>query len=343
MPVERLRASAHARHDLGMAKSITFSEAEALLRSREQILASGVTERQLATLTADGVLLRLHRGWYVAAEDWAALWAEGRQLLRVIALARSTPGGGPVFVRESAGVLWGLPLYRHDGDLVHTLIRGRRHSRTVAGVARHDIDLGDAQIVERHGLLCTSLTRTVLDMSRTLSLEAAVCAADAALAQVSVRMHQQDADDAARWREELMRLEKPGLRGIRQARWVADFADGRAQLPGESVSRLQLFRLGYDNVDLQVPVIGADGDRYYLDFGFLGARKFGEYDGEGKYLEAGLRRSESSSEAVLAEKRREDDIRGATGWGFARWGSTHIRTPDALGDRLAAFGIRPPG
>lgn len=326
-----------------MAKRITFSEAEALLRSREQILATGVTERQLAALAGTGALLRLHRGWYVAAEDWSELWDEGRQLLRVIALARSTPGDGPIFVRESAGVLWDLPLYRHDSDLVHTLIRGSRHSRTVAGVARHDIDVDEADVVERHGLLCTSLTRTVFDISRTMSLDASVCAADAALAQVSVRMHQQNPEEAALWREGIRSLERPGLRGIRRVRWVAEFADGRSQLPGESVSRLQLHRLGYDNIDLQIPVIGADGDQYFLDFGFLGARAFGEYDGEGKYLEADLRRADTPSDAVFAEKRREDDVRGVTGWGFARWGGMHIRTPDALGDRLAAFGIRPPG
>ncbi len=124
---------------------------------------------------------------------------------------------------------------------------------------------------------------------------------------------------------------------------MADFADGRAQLPGESVSRLQLFRLGYDSPDLQVKVMGAEGDQYYLDFGFRQTRKFGEFDGEGKYLESALRSSDTPSDAVLQEKRREDDVRGVTGWGVARWGSAHIRTPDALGARLRAFGIRPPG
>lgn len=331
-------------HDERMPRRISFSEAAGMLRSRADILATGVTERQLADLLRSGTLKRLHRGSYVAAADWDDLWDEGRQLLRVIAVDRaSSSAQGHVYVQESAAVLWGLPLYRHTSALVHTLIRGARHTRTVSGVARHDLEVREEDIVVRHGLLCTSLTRTVFDLARAATCELALSAADAALSRVAVHRHQQDADTAASWREELARLERPGLRGIRQARWVADFADGRAQLPGESVSRLQLFRLGYDSPELQVQVIGAEGDRYFLDFGFRRARKFGEFDGEGKYLESALRSSDTPSDEVLREKRREDDVRGVTGWGFARWGSAHIRTPDALGARLQAFGIRPPG
>ena len=315
-----------------------------MLRSRNDLLATGTTERQLSDALRSGALKRLHRGSYVTRADWDDLWGEGRQLLRVIAVDRAAHASqSRVYVGVSAAVLWELPLYRHSADAVHTLIRGTRHTRTVSGVVRHDLDVREDDIVVRHGLLCTSLTRTVFDLARSGSCELAVAAADAALGRVAVDRHRQDPDAAATWREDLAVLERPGLRGIRQARWVADFADGRAQLPGESVSRLQLFRLGYRTPELQVPVIGAEGDEYFLDFGFRGARKFGEFDGEAKYLESGLRRVETVSDAVVLEKRREDDIRGVTGWGFARWGSEHVRTPDVLGARLSAFGIHPPG
>jgi len=90
-------------------------------------------------------------------------------------------------------------------------------------------------------------------------------------------------------------------------------------------------------------VVGSEGDEYWLDFAFPGARTFGEFDGEGKYTDADLRRASSAQEAVLEEKHREDDVRGVTGWGFARWGHEHIRTADILGRRLVAFGVSPPG
>lgn len=326
-----------------MPRRITFAEAETLVRTRDELLATGISERELYQGVASGAYKRLHRGSYVAREDWSDLWSEGRQLLRVIAVRRASPGAGPVFTHASAAVLWELPLYRLHTDLVHTLILGRRHTRTVAGVARHDIAVSELDVVERHGILCTSMTRTVFDMARTASAEAAVAVSDASLRRVAVSRHVQDDETAGLWRCELEKLTSAGLRGVRQARWVTEFADGRAQLPGESVSRLQLYRLGYRDVELQMPVVGGEGDKYFLDFGFRRSRKFGEFDGEGKYLEPELRTAATAIDAILAEKRREDDIRGVTGWGIVRWGTAHTLTPDALGARLASFGVRPPG
>lgn len=325
-----------------MPRRISFTEATGLVRSRDELRGSGFTERELRDLVGGGALKRIHRGFYVTDGDWRDLWPEGRQLLRVLAVRRASPGAGPVFTHASAAVLWDLPLYRVRTDRVHTLILGRRHTRTSPGVARHDIEVSCAHIVERHGLRCTSLARTVFDMARTARPEVAVSVGDASLRQVSFSGGRTDADSEALWREQLGRLAVPGLRGVRQARWLADFADGRAQLPGESVSRLQLFRLGYRDVDLQVPVVGAAGDRYFLDFGFRRARAFGEFDGEAKYLNPLLRSGSAPTDVVLAEKRREDDIRGVTGWRFARWGHAHIRDAETLGVRLSACGILPP-
>lgn len=320
-----------------------MEQAEALVHSREELLSRGLTDRQLRALVADGKVRRLHRGYFTMASDWEDLWPEGRHALEIVAVRRASPGDGPVFTHYSAAVLWGLPLYRVLAPLVHVLIRGSRHTRTEAGVVRHDLDVLDADIVERHGMLCTSLNRTVFDVLRVSTPEAAVSAADAALRAVAVRRNEQDASLAEDWRGEVSRLARSGFRGVRQVRWVAEFADGRAQLPGESVSRLQLFRLGFQAPDLQVPVVGSEGDQYFLDFGFRRSRMFGEFDGEGKYLEPDLRSAPTAADAVLAEKRREDDIRGVTGWGIRRWGSAHIATPAALGRRLSAFGIHPPG
>lgn len=264
-------------------------------------------------------------------------------MVRLLAVRRAAERDGPVFSHTSAAVLWDLPLFGMTADLVHVILQGRRHSRTEAGVRRHDLKIPDTDIVQRHGMHCTSLARTVFDLSRTRTAEAAISAADAALRSVATGMSRIDADVDAAWREELLSLCSPGLRGVRRARWVAEFADGRAQLPGESVSRLQLDRLGFREVELQVSVVGSRGAQYFLDFGFRGSRAFGEFDGEGKYLESALRKAPTTSDAVLEEKRREDDIRGVTGWRLVRWGSAHIGTADLLGSRLTAFGIHPPG
>lgn len=314
-----------------------------MLRSRGQLLDGGITERGLRSGVAEGRLIRLHWGSYVSAKLWDELWREGQLLLKVLAVRAASPGSGPLFTHESAAVVWGLPLYRMGETPVKTRLGGERHSRVEAGVVRRDMKVDDTDMVEVDGIRVTSLRRTVFDIARTASLEQAVCCADAALRRSAVTGQVVDAERAARWRADAMALAAPGLRGVRQARQVLAFADGRAQLPGESVSRVQLYRLGFTRYDLQVPVTGSEGDRYWLDFAFPRARTFGEFDGEEKYTNADLRGAASAHDVVLLEKRREDDIRGVTGWGFARWGHEHIRTAERLGRRLAAFGVHPPG
>lgn len=326
-----------------MSRRLSFSEAWDLVRSREEVLDTGVTERELGEAVAHGRLRRVHRGAYVDGEVWDQLWPEGRQLVRVCAVRRASLGGGPVFSHLSAAALWGLPLVGPIRDDVHTAIRSRRHSRTEAGVVRHQMALDEGDIVRRHGLRCTSLIRTVVDLARLLRPEAVVAAGDAALRMVSIDGHEVDHGEVDAWRAEVDRLCVAGLRGVRRARWIGAFADGRAQLPGESVSRLQLHRLGFRDIDLQIPVVGPDGARYFADFGFPRSQAFGEFDGEDKYRDAELRTTPTAADAVMAEKHREDEIRGVTGWRVVRWGSSHIRTPEDLRRRLAAFGIRPPG
>ncbi|MEJ1087725.1 hypothetical protein WDU99_05290 [Microbacterium sp. Mu-80] len=279
----------------------------------------------------------------MSATQWNELWWEGQHLLRVLAVHAASPGSGPVFTHASAAVLWGLPLYRMGEVPVQALVDSRRHSRVIAGVIRRDMQVADDDVVEIEGMRVTSLMRTVMDVARASAFATAVGCADAALRRVAVDGYVVDADAERQWRSDAFALAAPGLRGVRQARRVIEFADGRAQLPGESVSRVHLHALGFSHYDLQVPVTGAMGDQYWLDFAFPRSRTFGEFDGEGKYTDQALRGTASAHEAVLKEKRREDDVRGVTGWRFARWGHEHIRTADLLGARLAAFGVRPKG
>src|SRR5690606_28748954 len=159
-----------------------------------------------------------------------------------------------------------------------------------------------------------------------------VACADAALRSVAVSGNDQDERTAAQWRGSLAeRAARSRARGVRQARRVIDFADGRAQLPGENVSRVQLKRLGFGPPDLQVRVVAPDGAEYRVDFGLDDVDAFGEFDGAGKYLDPALRGGRSIEQVVLDEKRREDVIRGVTGRRFVRWDDAHISTADALG------------
>lgn len=325
-----------------MPRRIAIEQARDLVRSRDELLYSGATDRELRTRVLSGSLRRVHRGFYVDGAVWDDLRPQGRQMVRLLAVNRAADDDGPVFSHTSAAVLWDLPLFGRTADLVHVVIQGRGHTRTEAGVRRHDMEIAEKDIVRRHGLRCTSMVRTVFDLARTLSAEAALSAADASARTVAVRGSRIDADADSTWREELRSLCSPGLRGVRRARWVSEFADGRAQLPGE--------REPTPARQTRVPrgrSAGARGRfrRHALLPGFRlpSLPRFRRIRRGGKYLESGLRTAPTTSDVVPEEKRREDDVRGMTGWRLVRWGSPHIRTPELLGSRLAAFGIRPPG
>jgi hypothetical protein len=325
-----------------MRRAMSVSELSPLVHSRRHLVSNGWTDRSIDTALRCGELIVIRRGSFMAADDAGGLWPEGRHLAHVIAVARDSTGGA-VASHVSAGVVWGLPLYRYQTLRAHVTTPAPVRISSGRDVIRHRAPLPPGDIVLRHGILCTSLARTVFDIVRTVPIETAVACADAAERLMAQRGREWDEDAVTAWRRSMAaRVDSAsGVRGIRQARWVIRFADGRAQLPGESVSRLQLARLGFRTPQLQVPVAGPAGRRYFVDFGLNDVHAFGEFDGRDKYLDESKRRGVPLDRILLEEKQREDWIRGTTQWRFARWGDDHITSPGALSKRLASFSIRP--
>ncbi|WP_460774473.1 type IV toxin-antitoxin system AbiEi family antitoxin domain-containing protein [Microbacterium sp. GXF7504] len=306
-----------------------------------RLRAQGMSDRALAREVDAGTLVRVHRGWYLPATVWDELWSESRHLARVIAADRTARGSGPVFCGVSAACLWGLPLHHVAPRRVHVFSPGAdRHS--TPDLLRHEGVVPEEDIAERHGMRCTSLARTVTDCIRILSEEAGIALADAALALVGGDPRAFDDGAADTLLDELARrVAAPGARGIRRARWIVSLADGRAQLPLESVTRLQLVRLGFRRPRLQVPVPDPRGGEYRVDIGLDDVGAFCEVDGRTKYLDESLRSGLELEEVLLREKQREDWIRGTTQRRLARVEAEHVTSPGILRTRLAAFGIRP--
>lgn len=318
-----------------------------LIHTPSSLERLGRSPGALRRAVANGELRRIHRGRYVRADEWSSLHPEDQHLLLVLAVAPARLGGDVVASHDSAAVLHRLPLYRRRPGGVH--ISGPRTRGVVSGpspVLRHEVAIEPRDRTEVDGIPCTTLERTVYDMIRTTSRETAVAAADAALRLVAW-------DDRARsysvatgeaWRRGLVeRIRRSsGRRGIRQARWVAAFADGRAQLPGESVSRLYLDDLGFAPPRLQVPIPGPRGTTFEVDFGLDDVGVWGEFDGTGKYFDPAMLGGQTTREAFLREKEREDWIRGRSGRLLVRWGSAHIQSAAALRRRLAAFHVFAP-
>lgn len=314
-----------------------------MLRTRGELLDRDVPVKDLRSASS-GSWQRVQRGVYVqrgAADD---LWPQADLRLRTVAAFSRMRGGDAVVSHVSAAVLHGLSLSGIAGRPVEMTVVGDRRMSSRPGLKRHLDALTPDEIVCVEGIRCTSLERTVFDVARVGSLETGVSCADAAARGIAVSGRIFDADAQEAWRERLRAraAAASGQRGVARARWVIEFFDGRAELPGESLSRLQFFRLGFRDIDVQVPVDGPSGEKYAVDIGLGDVRTFWEFDGEGKYLEEAKRNGCTLEEVLLREKRREDWIRGVTQWRLCRGGFRDVATPEALAARLAAFGVPVP-
>lgn len=319
------------------------------LRSRTDLISNGMSSTRIRSAVAAKTLHRVHRGWYVDRAAWNTAHVEQRHLLRVHAAARTLRTTGTAMIRCSAAVLWGFPLLlQADPTWVHVAgdgLDGWTRQRG-AKLARHEIRIPPEDVTRVDGIACTTFDRTVLDMMLSAPRFSAVGVVDAAMRRVAWddRRHAYDEDRAERWRSGMWRrLDRmKGYRGIAQARWALGFGDGRADGPGESKSRVLLSDLGFAPLRLQVAIPGPEGTTYWTDFGLDSVPAWGEFDGDIKYFDPTMAKGKTPKEVLHAEKDREAWIRQTTGRPVARWGMKHLKSADALAQRLARYGIEAP-
>lgn len=294
-----------------------------LARSKSQLVSDGFTERRLRDAIGTGELLRLRAGRYVTADEWNGAYAEERE--RVLAhAAQAEAQAAHVFSHATAAAIHGLPLIRHRTRRAHVMVGQASRSGATPGLQRHRDEWG-GDVTTIDGLRVTTLARTAFDVLRSERSETAVTVIDAAMRRAATRPDGRvDPDMAEAFREDVLSLVtgSSGKRGIKQARRLLEFADVRAESPGESVSRLYFAELGYAPVRVQVPVASPNGGTYFVDFEVSGV--LGEFDGAGKYIDPALRGDASAERVVLREKRREDWIRGRTGRRMIRWTNDEI-------------------
>jgi len=306
----------------------------------DDLLSRGVSSRRRTALIRANRLVAVRPGFFSDGTEWAAASPEERLVATARALDLMSRTR-PVSSHETAAAAHGLPLFRPSNGVVHTIV-GADRPGAASGVIRHRGHLADDEIVEVNGLLCTNLARTVADVVRTMPFEQAVTIADAALRRICVpRVGVYHADRAADFRTTVTTIARRSAHGVARAQRVLAFADGRAQLPGESISRIRICELGYRSLDLQVRVPGPTGTDFYVDFGFEEEGAFGEFDGAMKYVDGRLVDGRTTAAIFDAEKQREDWIRGTTNRRMVRWGWPHIKTANTLRSRFTAFGMAP--
>jgi hypothetical protein len=311
-------------------------------RSADGVIRPGAIDdlgerRSVYRRAAEGRLTRLAPGVFVPTQELEQLSPEalhGRRIEAVWPRARDDE----VLSHRSAAAWWGLPIYGPRPERPETVLSALARRSSSATFQRHSTSRPLTVELVR-GIPVTSLARTVVDVAASSSFESGVVVADAAwrLSNERAAADPRVELDAEAIEHELRALE--GGRGADRARQVIAFANGKAQLPGESVSRCSMLRIGCPIPELQHRIVGQSGLVYFLDFWWPGQRIAAEFDGASKYREARYRRGRSPEQVVLDEKSREDEIRLEVD-GFGRWGFPIAQDPRALGERLHRIGVR---
>ncbi|MET1085912.1 MAG: hypothetical protein ABWY04_02130 [Arthrobacter sp.] len=302
-----------------------------LLLSRDRLL-HGLTPDELAKRVKTGALVRVRHGVYADGPAWQKLkpWEQYRIRVRAAAETFEKP---TVFARHSAASVWGIPtIGQHPPVQALTLKNDGGRSR--AGVSRHFAAPAGLKIVMREGLLVTDRIRTVLDLAAFTPFAEAVAPMDHVLRP-----------DRVRRLPALTKTELEAGMGStysaaagRKIRAVIAFADPASGSAGESLSRALIHVAGFEVPVLQQEIHDAAGLVGYTDFHWKRSKVVGEFDGEEKYANAGYLRGLTPSQAVVAEKNRENRIR-ATGVNVVRWDWAELMEAGTLERKLAAAGV----
>ncbi|MQA77558.1 MAG: hypothetical protein GEV10_03590 [Streptosporangiales bacterium] len=269
--------------------------------TRASAVRNGRTKGQIDYLVDVGQWVRLRDGIYCPRAALDTVSSErARHRLLVLAAQRCLRDES-VASMWSAARLHGLPVpptCDHEVELTRETSRVRRYPGLHVRVAALPPD----HLASLDGVIATSAARTVVDLARNLPLIDGVVVADAALHQ------------GLTTKVDLVSVVKTCRRwpGAAQARGVVEFADGGAESPLESRSRVRLVRdLGLPTPELNVVIPGRDGrplarvDMYWPEY-----RTIGEADGAMKYG--------GGASTLFREKLREDDLRDLD-YQFVRW------------------------
>lgn len=271
----------------------------------------------------------VRRGVWIDAQVWSALDPTQRHAAFVHATAMLRVLDEPVVCAvEAAAAVWGLPRIEAWPGFVRHLVTDRR----VRGSNLLRPYLGrEVEPVDRDGLLVTPVARTVVDLARAGSLFTAVAAGDHALRHELCTAHEL-ADEVA--------LIPPRAGGRVRAALVRDLVDPLGMSPGESLSRVQMFRLNVPRPVLQQPFEDSHGRIGLVDFWWKGV--VGEFDGKTKYRVPDGASPEAAAEIVWREKQREDRLRRhAEVAEVGRWTYRDAMQPHVLARILAQHGVTP--
>lgn len=292
---------------------------------RREAIALGYDDRGIDRLVQRGEWVRVRRGAYVGSDLWDVLDEPGRR--RVVARAvMRTAQTHVVLSHTSAADVLDAPLWDMP-DGVHLTRTDHKAGRSEAGVTQHRglIRVGD--VTRRDGQFVTSGTRTALDLLTITDVEHALVPMDGLL----------------RAGETTKELLEQGLAA--QTFWPATLASdlairlasGLAESAGETRMRYLCWAQGLPAPVLQYEVHDRNGKLIArLDLAWPTLGVFLEFDGKVKY-QRHLRPGESVVDAVLREKRREEQVCELTGLRCIRTVWSDLYVPEQTAARVRAM------
>lgn len=239
--------------------------------TRAQVVALGLSEREVDKLLRQRRLVAVKTGLYTTSQLWSS-WDDHRA--RPLARVRAAQGSieiEHVFSHESAALIWGLPLVDAAAAATHITRRDKRATRTYGGIWHHGAAYDDHQVHWVGGLPVLDRARTVLDLSRRRDgRRSGLVAADAYLRSGHSREALSD----------LLLSQMVGWPYTRTAARVVRDADGGAANAGESLARELVLEAGLGPVETQFPMPHRGGT-YFADI--RAGRHIIEFDGRIKY------------------------------------------------------------
>lgn len=276
--------------------------------TRRTAAAHGLSDKELLALCETGVLVRPSKGLYIPAH-----LADDPDV-RASAIGLILPEGAAL-ARESAAWLMGVDV-RPPGrwrapPLLECLVPLGASRPRRPEVNAFISDLPSDDIVDVHGVPCTSPTRTALDLARYRQRFMGLAALDA-LTHAGLTVVG-DVERAAR--------PLKGHRYIRRAREVIDLCEPRTESVGESWARLRVVESGLPRPQVQISLRDDDGAEVYrLDMGLVEEKIGIEYDGVAHHLRT-------------PEQRAHDDARRADIEARFGWRTVVTTVEDVLGQR----------
>lgn len=292
--------------------------------ARADELAAGRSGYDIDRLLDQQRWLRLRSGIYCASSAYASAADDRAQHRFLVAAALRCLAAPAVASMWSAALLHGMPVPRaRDRDVCVTreVSRPRRYPHLRVRVAGLPAD----HVTEVDGVPATTAARTVVDLASRLPFIDAVVVADASLYLQATTKDDLVAvlDRCRRWP------------GVNRARDVVAFADGGAESPLESRSRVRLVReLGLPPPELNVLIPDAAGRPLArVDMLWRQYRTIGEADGAIKY-------GDDEPASLFLEKIREDTLRDLR-YEVVRWTWWDVeRRPGTVGGRVRRAFLR---